>query len=115
MRTIRLGNGRVVSLSAYCRAWREVNAARDDQEFSHGLCGWAPETAARIRQEFVDGLNHRISLHLSWYREGRRWDQDWQRVASLDAKRINSQRLVVRASEITTDDWRKRFAHRFEW
>lgn len=64
-------------------------------------------------REFCAALDRRISRELPWYGLGRKWDPDWQRHARFDAERINAigrERRRVYATEITTDDWRRRFA-----
>ena len=71
------------------------------------------------RVEFLGALHRRINSKgglpvatATW----RRLDPDWQRAAVRDARRINdagTRRICVYATEITTDNWRQRFAHRF--
>ncbi len=113
IRVVVLGNGRSVPLGSYVWAWREILSAPPDREYRQGLTGWWPETAETILRQFRDGMHERISRHLPGYGRGRKWSHDWQRAAYQDAQRINAPRLAVRRTEITTDDWRTRFAHRY--
>ena len=86
--------------------------------------------ASGFRREFIAALHNRINLkgglpvemNACVYVPGvgrtgwRKLDSDWQSSASRDARRINeirSRRVRVYATEITTDDWRKRFAGLF--
>lgn len=110
-RYVTLGNGRQVGLGAYVAAWRAVNAAPDGQEYSHGLTGCWSVTALEIRAEYAEGLHDRINGHVTWYGRGRKWDADWQRATMQSARRLNTPRLSVRATELPP--WlRGRMTHR---
>jgi hypothetical protein len=111
-RVVVLGDRRTVTLGAYLRAWRAVNAAPDAQVYRDSLTTWWPVTAVDIRAQYRAGLAERINRALPWYGRGRKWSDDWQRAADHDARAINSaSRLRVYASQITPNDWRARFAN----
>lgn len=68
------------------------------------LAGW--------RREFIRALFARMDAKAGTVHKGRKWDSDYQRHMMNDGRAINTPRLIVRTTTITTDDWRTRFAHR---
>lgn len=84
IRTIRLPNGRSVSLPVYVRAWRalrERHAPGTSPLHSDTLVnGWDhfPTLSSDVLREIRYGLHDRINRHLPWYGKGRKWDGAWQ-------------------------------------
>lgn len=114
IRFVTLGDGKRVPLGLYVATWRHLLGEPPDREYDRSLCESFPATAHEILAQFMNGLVDRINRHDPRYGRGRKWDPDWQHHAHNDARAINdaSRRRVIHwTSEITTDDWRTRFAH----
>lgn len=114
VRTIRLGNGRSVSLRAYIDAWRRVIHAPSSTTFHAALThpfDHRDETNRDILLgQFRAGLDDRINRHIAWYGHGRKWSYQWQSEAINLAVHANTPRLVLR---YIPPDFRDRFRHRF--
>jgi len=108
-RTIRLGHERTVTLGNYLKAWRAVRRAPTGTEFKESLCGWWPASRETILQQYSDGVHDRINRHLPFYRKGRKWNQDWQRMMLQAARQLNTPRLCIHWLPM---ELRKRFAQR---
>ena len=111
-RAVRIPTGRMVTLGAYCSAWRTVKAMPPRQL----VPGWShfPEEAADILGDLRDGMHDRMSRHLPWWGKGRKWEGDWQRAALQCSRRVNAWRVVVRPGDVP-HDFRARLAHRITW
>lgn len=112
-RVIILGGGKRIGLGDYVRTLRRVFSADPSIQYPYSLRGWAPADGATIAREFLDGVHDRINQRLPGFGEGRAWRSDAQRAMLQDARKINrasGERLIVRASEITTRGWRERFS-----
>lgn len=108
MKTIRLGNGHSVSLGAYVAAIKAVDLTRT---YDHGFTGWAPVTGATVLEEFREGVHDRINRHDPAYGKGRKWANEWFWDTMRAARKLNTPRLRVYASEVPM--WlRARVEHR---
>ena len=109
MRTVRLGDGVVVSLADYTRTRRSVRASSPGQQSSRGLCGWWPVNREEILAEYQEGVHDRINRHIPGFGQGRKWSSDWQRDAGHTARLVNRPRLII---DWLPMDLRGRLSHR---
>lgn len=112
-RVVVLGHGLQIGLRDYVDTLRRVFTAPPSRLYPYSLRGWSPADGATIHREFLAAVHDRINRHLPT-RGGRNQDPDVQATMRSDARRINQaagERHIVRATEITTRGWRKRFAH----
>ncbi len=100
MRVVKLGNGRQVGLGEYVAVWKRVASEPADKPYAHGLTGWWSTTAGQVLRDFRRGMHDRINRHLPDYGNSHKWDEDWQRATQQAAHRLNTHRLVVRATEV---------------
>ena len=102
---------KTLSVGQYVTAWKDCKAAKEGQEFKHGLGGWWPVTRETILREFEKGMHDRINKHIEGYGVGRKWSDDWQRDAANAARGVNTPRLIVHWVPV---ELRGRLAHRIE-
>lgn len=104
---IRLPNGKACGLVTYARAWAAIRKNPGAM-----YPGWDhyPTYGHQILEKIRSGLQDRISLHLPYYKRGRKWDEyGYQKDMRQSASKLNHPRLVI--------DWlppslADRFAHR---
>ena len=105
--TVKLPDGRDVTLREYVRSWRILKTLPPDREVAR--FAWYPMQAAEILRELRRGMHDRINRHLPDYGKGRKWDADWQRAMRHAANDLNHPRLVI---HYLPPDLKARFAHR---
>ena len=106
-RTVKLPNGRCVTLGEYVRSWRILKTLPPTREVTR-FFDW-PEPAADILRELRRGIHDRINRHLPGYGAGRKWNPDWQRAMGHAARELNDPRLRI---HYLPPDLKQRFAHR---
>lgn len=98
-----------VDVRDYAKMWRRVREAPPGSTFKESLRGWWPVTREELLEQFRDGMDDRLSSHMPGYKQGRKWDPDWQNETWRASRQLNQPNLVI--------DWlppwlRPRFDHR---
>lgn len=103
VRTIRLPNGRTITLGGYVTAWKNLLKMGASLRSYTMFVGWNEwgETAEHILVAMREGMHDRINRRLTGYGIGRKWSSDWQRHTAQDAQRLNTPRLIVRRTEVS--------------
>lgn len=98
---------------AYLRAVKRANTITANGGTVRLFWNTADLDANAWRREFRAALDRRISARGGLLGTGRRWTDDYETAMRRDGRAIRNthNRIIVRVTEITTDDWRKRFAH----
>ncbi len=113
-RAITLPNGRRVGLGVYVDAWKRLVVLEQTQPGAmvHGFSDW-PDSAERVLREIRAGLHDRINRHIPG-RQGRKWDDHYQRQLFQDSQKINTaRRFRIYRSNINLPELRDRFNHLF--
>ena len=64
MRTITLGDGKRVSLTAYIAEIKRVKADAPGTRYNRTLCCWYPGTREDVLREFRESVEDRINRHM---------------------------------------------------